>query len=91
MPVDKTTQFGPGSAFSSPARKAFAITPSDTQDLAFLPRGVYVGGDGSLAVILADDTESVTFTGVPAASLLPIRVKRVLATGTTASGLVGVY
>lgn len=69
----------------------FAITPSDVTVFAdnALPRGVYVGGDGNLTVLLEWDTASITLVGVKAGSLLPIRPVRVLATGTTATNLVG--
>lgn len=85
------SKFSPGSGWSSPARNAFAITPSDSADLAFLTRGIYVGGAGNLSVILADDTDPVSFVGVLAGTLLALRAKRVRATGTTATSLVGVY
>lgn len=68
---------------------AFAITPNDGADLATNTRGIYVGGTGNLAVILEDDTSVVTFMAVPVGSLLPIRVKRVNSTGTTATNLIG--
>jgi len=74
-----------------PARNAFAITPNDTNLLANLTRGIYVGGDGNIVLFMADDESSVTFVGVLAGTLLPLRVARVLSTGTTATNLVGVY
>ena len=41
------------------------------------------------AVIMGDDSASVTLVG--ASGLLPVMVRRVLATGTTATDIVGVY
>jgi hypothetical protein len=75
---------------SAPAKHAFAVTPSDSTDLAQETRALYVGSSGNLAVIMASG-ETVTFAGVAAGSLLPIRVDRVKATGTTASDILGVY
>lgn len=72
-----------------PASKAVALTPNDDTDLAATVRAVYVGGVGNLAVILKDDTTAVIFAGVPIGTLLPILVRRVLATGTTATSLIG--
>lgn len=72
-----------------PASKAVAITPNDNTDLPITVRAVYVGGVGNLAVILKDDTTAVIFAGVPIGTLLPILVRRVLATGTTATSLIG--
>jgi hypothetical protein len=72
----------------APASKAFAITPNDSTDLTTTARAIYVGTTGNLAVTLSGDSSSVTFTNV-AAGYHPLRAKRVLATGTTASGLIG--
>ncbi len=67
-----------------PATHAEAVTPNTDNDLPnnLVTRGLWVGGAGDLVVILAEDTAAVTFTGVGAGQLLPIRVKRVLATST---------
>jgi hypothetical protein len=75
----------------SPASYARSITPTDGVALAQETRGIYVGVTGDLTVILTGDTVAVTFKAVPAGSLLPIAVKQVNATGTTASSLVGLY
>lgn len=74
---------------TAPARKAFAITPSDTEDVETVPRALYIGVEGDVAVIMGDDSASVTLVG--ASGLLPVMVRRVLATGTTATDIVGVY
>lgn len=66
---------------------AAAITPSDSADLS-TPMMIWVNGAGTVAVIPAGGQSTVTYT-MPAASVVPVRVKRVLATGTTATGLVG--
>lgn len=75
---------------SSPASNAFAITPSDSTDLAVAARALYVGTGGTVVVRLrATGTTAVTFKNVPSGSVLPVRAVRVLATGTTAADLVG--
>lgn len=79
------------SSLESPAKYAFAITPSDADDLAMNTRAIYVGGAGNLRVILAGDTTAVTFTAVPVGTVLNIRVKKVMSTSTTATALVGLY
>lgn len=77
-------------SYEGPATKAFAITPSDTVDLTLLTRGIYTGIGGTLVCILAEDSAEVTLNSVPAGIILPLRVKRVKSTGTTASmGLIG--
>ena len=69
-----------------PATIGAAVTPNDGSDLPAPTRAVWVGGAGDLVVHM--NAQSVTFTSVPAGSLLPIVVTRVLATGTTATGIV---
>lgn len=76
---------------SGPATSAVAITISDTTSYSPPFRGVYVGGTGNLAVLMAGDTVAVTFQAVPAGSLLPICVSKILSTGTTATLIVGVF
>lgn len=75
-------------AANGPATHAFAITPDDTNDISEPPRGLYTGTGGTIALIALSGA-SVTFSEVPAGIVLPLRVIRVLATGTTATALVG--
>lgn len=75
---------------TSPADNATAVTPSDSTDLAFNSRALYIGGAGNLVVTMVGGGD-VTFTAVPAGSILPIRVSRVKATSTTATSIVNLY
>lgn len=75
----------------APASRSIDITPNDGVTLPEPTRGLYVGGGGALRVLMADDTTERTFLGVQAGSWLPFRVARVFATGTTATGIVGLY
>lgn len=75
---------------TSPAGRAFVITPDDATDLPVSLRGIYLGGAGDLRVILVGDTAPVTFGQMAAGGVHGLRIRRVLATGTTATGLVGV-
>lgn len=69
---------------------AFTITPNDGEDLASITTGVYVGFTGNLSIICSGDTNPVTLFNVPGGSFLPLQVKRVRSSSTTASGLVGI-
>lgn len=69
---------------------AFAIAPNDSTDLAAVTAALYVGFTGDISLICSSDTTPVTFFNVPGGSFLPLRVKRVRSTLTTASGIVGV-
>lgn len=74
---------------STPSGRFRAITPSDTTVYDPEIYAVYVGGAGNVAVVAADTGTSVTFVAVPVGTILPIRVTKVLSTGTTATNLVG--
>lgn len=73
-----------------PFRGAVAVTKSDSTVFAQETRGIYVGTTGDLAVAMADGS-SVVFKAVPAGTLLPIAVKQVLDTGTTASTVLALF
>ena len=74
----------------SPAGRAAAVTPSDSAYLTSASRALYVGGAGDVALVTVGD-DTVTFVAVPAGSILPVRVKRVLATGTTATSILALW
>ena len=77
--------------YTSAAGSAEAVTPDDGTDLPRGCRALYVGGTGTLALVLDKDAATVSFVGVVAGSVLPIRTKRVLSTGTTATNIVALY
>lgn len=81
--ADLFSTHAPG--LEAPAQKGFSITPDDSNDLSLSTRAIYTGKGGTLVCTLLDDTSDTTFTTLPAGMILPIRVKRVKATGTTAS------
>lgn len=83
---DPFAQFARG--LQSPAEKHFQITPTDTEDLAIVPRVLRVLTDGNLRVQALDavtgDLSEVTYP-VFAGEEFKLRVVRVMATGTTAT------
>ena len=72
---------------TSPAVDAAAIIPDDGQDLPHPTRAIYVGNAGTLRVRMLSGA-TVDFGSVQAGSVYPIRVRQVMATGTSAAGLV---
>lgn len=73
---------------SSPLTRGFAVAPSDSQDLPWVTRQLRVtGAPGNLSVLWASGAQSLepVFTG----DVLDWRIRRVLATDTTATGLRG--
>ena len=75
-------------SLSGPAAHGFAVTPNDSTTLAETTRALYVGSAGAIAVLMASGA-SVTFAGVPAGTMLPVRVSKVMATGTSATDIIG--
>lgn len=75
---------------TSPAEGGAAVTPSDSEDLPTASRALYIGGAGNVAVVTVGG-DTVTFVGLASASILPVRVARVLATGTTATNIVALW
>ena len=74
-------------------KRAAAVTPSDTTDLASPTRAVYVGASGNLVVIFVGDQDAATTTlvGLAAGVWHPMQVRRILSTSTTATGIVAGY
>lgn len=71
-----------------PGKGMFAVTPSDETNLAQTPRAIWVGTQGNLSVEMMDGSSGVFEN---ASGWLPIRPRKVLATGTTATGIAAVY
>jgi hypothetical protein len=80
MPTPRD-KLDPG-AMRNPYSGAAAVTPSDAADLPRAPtRALFVGGSGTVVVTMEDGSANVLFT--VQAGVLPLRVTRVWATGTT--------
>jgi hypothetical protein len=78
---------------TAPAYRAFAVTKSDTTTFDGVgsnetpPRSLYVGGAGDVVVTMFSG-DLVTFADVPAGTILPVCVKKVM-DATTATDIVG--
>ena len=73
---------------TAPSDHAFAVTPNDGADLREVTRALYVGTGGNLAIVFAAGSEA-SLLNVQSGTVLPVRCRRIKATGTTATGLVG--
>lgn len=82
--------FHSDNALLKKATHAAAVVASDTVNLATEAyQGLYVGVSGDVKVITADG-DTVTFKAVPV-GVLPVQVRRVFSTGTTATNMVALY
>ncbi|TNF19041.1 MAG: hypothetical protein EP318_16385 [Rhodobacteraceae bacterium] len=75
-------------SLTGPVTGGFDITPDDAADLASVTRALMVSAAGDLAVTFRDGS-SVTLPGLAPGVIYPLRVRRVLATGSTATGVKG--
>lgn len=82
MPIAK--EFSP-----TTYENAFPTGTNDTVDIR-VTQAIYVGATGTLRVTMFGG-QIVTFNGVQAGQVLPISVIRVWTTGTTATGVIGLY
>ena len=78
---------------AGPSRFLRSVTPHDSTAISTVtgpggtvmyPRALYVSVAGDIVILAEGDTSTVTLKDVPAGTILPIRVTRVDATGTTA-------
>lgn len=77
-------------AYNASAWRGFAVTPSDATIFASGTRALWVGGAGDVVVRMMDGN-SLTFSAVPAGTLLPIQCDMVKATSTTATNMTALY
>ena len=73
---------------SGPAGALGAVTPNDGTDLPAVAKALWIGGAGNVSIIAENDTAPVTLNSVAAGTMITVRVKRVRATGTTATNIV---
>lgn len=80
----------PSNNIMATADDAEAATPSDDTDLVYVSRALYVGTGGDVTVVTKRGN-TVLFANVIDGTIIPIRVTRVMATGTTATDILSLY
>ncbi|MEY2869588.1 MAG: hypothetical protein RIR01_2085 [Bacteroidota bacterium] len=76
--------------------RAAVVTPSNTDKIPSVSGGsnggncLYIGGTGNVAV-QTEGGDLVTFYGVPAGTILQVKVIQVLSTGTTATNILALW
>ena len=71
-------------------KRAELITPSDTTDLTETPKAVMTTDGGDVVAVPTRGASAITMTGLPSGYVIPFLVRRVDATGTTAT-VVAIY
>lgn len=74
---------------NAPYDNASMVTPSDSADLSYVTRSLWIGSQGNLKVTMLGGGD-VTFN-VTAHMELPIRVTRIWSTGTSAGDIVALW
>jgi hypothetical protein len=72
-----------------PANNAAVVTPNNSTDLTYASRALVVGVAGTITVDMVGIGTNIELT--VEAGVLPIRVTRVYATGTTATNIVALW
>ena len=85
MPIDKYATVSP--SLSTPATSVIDITPDDANDLSHVTVALNVSTRGRVRVTTQNG--DITDVSISPGVAFPLRVRRVWATGTTATGLRG--
>lgn len=76
----------------SPVTKSELVDIASTDyDFTNLPRALYFGTAGTCKLLLQGDSTAISLANVSAGQLLPFRASRIYKTGTSATGILGVY
>lgn len=75
---------------ADPKNGIFSVTPNDSTDLEYTGVVLYIGTGGDVKVD-ASLAGTETFKNLPDGSILPVKVDRVYASGTTATDIIGLY
>ena len=90
--ADRDGLLNHGRSAGGPPRRGRGVKPDDGADLPVYAKALYLGVAGSVRVLTVDaaDGEAVVFANHPA-GYLPVQVRRVLATGTSAGQIVALF
>jgi hypothetical protein len=95
MPYDKTKDplYALAATAISTGRKMAAVTPSDATDLTIYAKSLYVqtGGVIKFLPVENDDADVIPLTVADKTVIDFVQVRRVVSTGTTASGIFAIW
>jgi len=80
------TPYASVTAWSDVFEHAASVTPSDSTDLTYVARALYIGVSGDVK-LTTPGGDTVTFENVPV-GVLACRAARVWSTGTTAASII---
>lgn len=94
MPYDasKNPYVGQTSTAVSTASRAVTVTPHNTNDLAIYAKALRINGAGTVCFLPVGNADGQTITiDAAAGEYVQIQVRRVLTSGTTATGIVALF
>ena len=78
--------------WDSPALNAYEVSLHDSNEIGnYVPKGIYVGQAGDIAMVMYGNSAEVTLKAVPAGTFLPICPKIIKAAGTSAASIVAFF
>ncbi|WP_299684363.1 hypothetical protein [uncultured Tateyamaria sp.] len=83
--TDRFASYTPG--LEAPAEDVFVVAPDDGADLPQATRALNVAQSGAVRLTTVSGTTATVY--VAAGIAFPVRASRIFATGTTATGIVG--
>jgi hypothetical protein len=83
--------FAHGDSVSAPATRAAAVAPHDSEKLPDIPKALYVGTGGDIAMRGVGGGADQVWKNVPDGAILPFRAEFVRATGTSAADILALY
>jgi hypothetical protein len=90
MPLQDSYARYATAGMSGPAEHAAPVIPDDAADLNWMTRAIMVTQAGSVTVTMKGG-ETATLPGLQPGALYPVRVARIHATGTDATGIVALW
>jgi hypothetical protein len=87
MSID-SFKFNSNSAITA-ARAPFAVSPHDSNELAQIPKRLFIGTGGNVTLRGVDGTADVVYKNIASGVYLNVSPQYIRATGTTAADIVG--
>ena len=91
--MPQTDDYSKVTALTAPADAGEAVefgSPAEDYEFAKVTRSLHVGGAGTVMVIFKTGEDPVPMV-CAGGDLLPVRARKIAASGTTATGIVGLY
>jgi len=76
---------------TTPAERAVALVPHDSNQIRETPKAIFVGTGGNITMRGIEEAADTVWKNIPDGAILPFRPKFIRATGTTAADMLLLY